>query len=59
LELGTLDLAAEHGELVAQDEDLQVLGGVPAGEQGEQLDGVAQREVGEFRQHPGWPPQSG
>jgi hypothetical protein len=51
LELGMLDLAVEHGELVAQDEDLQVLGGVPAGEQGEQLDGAAQREVGEVRQH--------
>ena len=50
LELGTLDLAAEHGELVTQDEDLQVLGGVPTGEQGEQLDGAAQREVGEVRQ---------
>jgi hypothetical protein len=37
--------------LVAQDEDLQVLGGVAAGQQGEQLDGAAQREVGEFRQH--------
>jgi len=34
-------LAAEHGELVTQDEDLQVLGGVAAGEQGEQLDGAA------------------
>jgi hypothetical protein len=53
------DLAAEHGELVTQDEDLQVLGGVPAGEQDEQLDGAAQREVGEVRQRPGWPPQSG
>jgi hypothetical protein len=29
LELGTWDLAAEHGELVAQEEDLQVLGGGP------------------------------
>jgi hypothetical protein len=36
---------------VTQDEDLRVLGGVPAGEQGEQLEGAAQREVGEFRQH--------
>jgi hypothetical protein len=36
---------------VAQDEDLQVLAGVAAGEQGEQLDGSAQRQVGEFRQH--------
>jgi hypothetical protein len=53
LELGTWDVAAEHGELVAQDEDLQVLGGVAAGEQGEQLDGTAQREVGESRQDKG------
>jgi hypothetical protein len=44
------------GELVAQDEDLQVLGGVAAGEQGEQLDGAAQGQAGESRQHPGWPP---
>jgi hypothetical protein len=36
---------------VAQDEDLQVLGGVTAGEQGEQLDGAARHEVGEFQQH--------
>jgi len=49
LEPGSWGLAAEHGELVAQDEDLQVLGGVAAGEQGEQLDGAAQREVGELR----------
>ncbi len=51
LELGTWALAAEHGDLVAQDEDLQVLGGVAAGEQGEELDGAAYGEVGEFRQH--------
>jgi hypothetical protein len=44
------NLAAQHAELVAQDEDLQVLAGVAAAEQGEQLDG-AQRQVGEFRQH--------
>jgi len=51
LQLGSWNLAAEHRELVAQDEDLQVLGGVAAGEQHEQLDRAAQREVGEFRQH--------
>jgi hypothetical protein len=45
------NLAAQHAELVAQDEDLQVLAGVAAAEQGEQLDGAAQRQVGEFRQH--------
>jgi hypothetical protein len=37
-----VDVAAEHGELVTQDEDLQVLGGVTAGEHGEQLDGATQ-----------------
>src|SRR6266511_522051 len=51
LQLGTWDLAAEDHELVAQDEDLHVLSGVTAGEQHEQLDGTAQREVGELRQH--------
>ena len=51
LQPGTWDLPAEDGELVAQDEDLQVFGGVAAGQQGEQLDGAAQRGVGEFRQH--------
>src|SRR5512132_2214034 len=43
---------------MAQDEDLQVLGGVAPGEQGEQLDGTAQCPVGEFREHAGGPPQS-
>jgi hypothetical protein len=51
LELGTWDLAAEHGALVTQDEDLQVLGGLATDQQGEQLDGAPQRQVGEFRQH--------
>jgi hypothetical protein len=36
---------------VAQDQDLQVLGGIAAGEQHEHLNGAAQREVGESRQH--------
>src|SRR6266571_5041251 len=48
LELETLDLAAEDVELVTQDQELQVLGGVTAGER---LDGAVQREGGEFRQH--------
>jgi hypothetical protein len=39
--------------LVAEDEDLQILGGVVMGEQGEELDGAAERQVGELRQHPG------
>jgi hypothetical protein len=38
-------------KLVAQDEDLQILGSSAAAEQGEQLDRAAQGEVGEFRQH--------
>jgi hypothetical protein len=42
-EPGLWSLAAEHGELLAQDKDLQILGGVGKGEQGEQLDGAAQR----------------
>src|SRR5919198_366906 len=53
LEPGSWDLApaAQHGQLVAQHQDLQVLGGVAADQQGEQLDGAAQREVGEFGEH--------
>jgi hypothetical protein len=49
LELGSWNLAAEHGELMAQDEDLKILGGIAAGEQGEQgeqLGEAAQRQVG-------------
>jgi hypothetical protein len=48
---GSWELASEDGELVAQDQDLQVLGDVAAGEQGEGLDGAGQREVGESGQH--------
>jgi hypothetical protein len=33
------ELATEHRELVAQHEDLQVLGGIAAGQQYKQLDG--------------------
>jgi hypothetical protein len=40
-------LPAKDGELVAEDEDLQVLGGPAAGQQRKELDGAAQREVGE------------
>jgi len=50
-QLGSWNLAAEHGELLAQHQDLQGLGGGRKGEQREELDGAAQREVGEFRQH--------
>jgi len=50
-ELGAWDLAAQHGELVAQDQELQVFGGAAADQQGEQLDGAAQHEVGELGEH--------
>jgi hypothetical protein len=43
------DLAAQDGELVAEHQDLKVFGAIAAGRQPEQLDGAAQREVGEFR----------
>jgi hypothetical protein len=56
---GPWGLAAQDGELLAQDQDLQVLGGVAASKQREQLDGATEREVGELRQHPGWPPRLG
>jgi hypothetical protein len=46
--LGRGDLAAQHRELVAQRQDLQVPGGLAAGQQHEQLDGAASRQVGEF-----------
>jgi len=51
------ELVAQHGELVAQHQDLQVLSGVATDEQGEELDGAAQRQVGELRQHPGGHPR--
>jgi len=50
-ELGSWELAAQDGELVAQGQELQVLGGVAAGEQREQLDAAAQREVGQLGEH--------
>jgi hypothetical protein len=34
---------------MAEHQDLKVLGAITASEQGEQLDGAAQREVGELR----------
>jgi hypothetical protein len=50
LQLGTWDLSAQDGELVAQHEDLQVLGGLATSQQHEQLDRAAERQVGELRQ---------
>ena len=49
-----MGLAVQHGGLLAQDQDLQVLGGVAAGEQHEQLEGAAPRELGSY---PGQPPR--
>jgi hypothetical protein len=43
------DLAAQDGELVAEHQDLKVGGAITTSEQGEELDGAAQREVGELR----------
>jgi hypothetical protein len=40
-------LALEHGDLVAQDEDLGVLGPVGLGEQGEPAEHAQHRQVGE------------
>jgi hypothetical protein len=53
LQPGTWGLPPEDSQLMAKDEELQVLGGVAAGEQHEQLDGATQRNVGGFRQHQG------
>jgi hypothetical protein len=53
LQLGSGSLAVEDGELMVQDKDLQILGGVAAGELGEELDGAAQRQVGKSWQHRG------
>jgi len=36
---------------MTEDKDLEVLGGLTAGEQHQQLDGTAHREIREFRQH--------
>jgi hypothetical protein len=49
---GSWGLAAQPGQLVTEHQDLQVLGGVAAGQQHEQLDGAAQGQVGEVRRHP-------
>ena len=46
-------LAVEDGELMVQDKDLKILGGITAGELGEELYGAAQRQVGKSWQHRG------
>jgi hypothetical protein len=53
LEPGRGTSAVQDGELLAQDQDLQILGGVTASEQHQQLDGPAQRQVGSFEEHQG------
>jgi hypothetical protein len=45
------DLTAQHAKLVAKHQDLQVLGSITPCERREQLDGAAERQVGEFREH--------
>jgi hypothetical protein len=42
-----LDLALQHGDLMAQDEDLGVLGAVGPGEQGEPAEHAQHCQVGE------------
>jgi hypothetical protein len=42
-----LDLALEHGDLMAQDEDLGVLGAVGAGQQGEPAEHAEHHQVSE------------
>jgi len=46
-----LDLALEHGNLMAQDEDLGVLGAVGTGQQGEPAEHAEHRQVGESLRH--------
>ena len=41
------DLALEHGDLVAQEEDLGVLGPVGAGEQGKPAEDAEHRQISE------------
>ena len=44
----TLDLTTQHRELMAEHQDLQILGGLAAGQQHQQLDGAAERQGGEL-----------
>jgi hypothetical protein len=46
-QLGSLDPALQHGDLVAQEEDFGVFGAVGPGEQGEPAKDPEHREVGE------------
>jgi hypothetical protein len=51
LKPGSWNLDPQDGELVAQYQDLQVLGSVTANEQSEQLDAPARCKVAEFGEH--------
>jgi hypothetical protein len=51
LKPGSRRLVAPDDELVAQNEELEIFGGVATGELGEQLNSAAERQVGELRQH--------
>jgi hypothetical protein len=46
-----LDLAPEHGDLVAEDQDLGVLGAVGPGEQGEPAEQAQHRQARESHWH--------
>jgi hypothetical protein len=43
-----LDLTTQHRELMAEHQDLQILGGLAAGQQHQELDRAAERQVGEL-----------
>jgi hypothetical protein len=45
LSSGGLDLPLEHGDLMAQDQDLSVLGAIGLGERGKPAEHVERREV--------------
>jgi hypothetical protein len=45
------ELALQHGDLVAQDEDLGVLAVIAAGQQPQQREHVGHTEVGQSQQH--------
>jgi len=46
-----LDLPLEDGDLVAQNQDLSVLGAIGPGEQGEPAEHAQHRQVGESHRH--------
>jgi hypothetical protein len=50
-QLRRLDLVLEDGDLVAQDEDLGILGALGPGEQGEPAEHAQHRKIGESHRH--------